>query len=83
MTADARGLNLKEQVLLAALAGRDGDCSRTFAIEDLLVSAWKKDKPCWGLRGYESEYPDADKIHKELDSRGVSNKGMVGLGYLE
>jgi hypothetical protein len=80
---DTRGFNLKEQVLLAALACCDGDCAKTFAIEDLLVSAWKKDKPAWGLRGYESHYPDADKIHKELDSRGVSNKGMVGLGYLE
>jgi hypothetical protein len=78
----SRGFNLKEQVLLAALACCDGDCEKSFTIEELLVSAWKKDKPAWGLRGYENHHPDADKIHKELDSRGVSNKGMVGLGYL-
>jgi hypothetical protein len=78
----SRGFNLKEQVLLAALACCDGDCGKSFTIEELLVSAWKKDKPAWGLRGYETHYPDADKIHKELDSRGVSNKGMWVLVIL-
>jgi hypothetical protein len=80
---DARGLGLKEQVLLAALACSDGACEKTFTIEDLLVRAWTGALAAWGLRGYEEDYPDADKIHKELDSRGVANKGLIALGYLE
>jgi hypothetical protein len=80
---DPKGLGLKEQVLLAALECSSGDCRKSFTIEDLLVSAWKKDRAAWGLRGYENEHPDADKIHKEVDSRGATNKGIVGLGYLE
>jgi hypothetical protein len=80
---DSKGSGLKEQVLLAALRCSDGSCEKPFTIEDLLVCAWKKEKSAWGLRGYETEYPDADKIHKELDSRGLASKGIVGLGYLE
>ncbi len=80
---DARGLGLKEQVLLAALACGEGNCEKTFTSEDLLVSAWKSDKPAWGLRGYEDAHPDADKIHKELDGRGAANKGIIGMGYVE
>jgi hypothetical protein len=80
---DARGLGLKDQVLLAALACSGGNFDQTFTSEDLLVRAWKAEKPAWGLRGYEEEYPDADKIHKELDGRGAANKGIIGLGYVE
>jgi hypothetical protein len=80
---DARGLGLKEQVLLAALACSGGSCEKTFTSEDLLVCAWKSEKPAWGLRGYEDAYPDADKIHKELDGRGAANKGIIALGYIE
>ena len=80
---DARGLGLKEQVLLAALACSGGHCEKTFTSEDLLVRAWKNERPAWGLRGYEDEYPDADKIHKELDGRGAASKGIIGLGYIE
>jgi hypothetical protein len=80
---DARGLGLKDQVLLAAMECAGGNCEKAFTAEDLLVRAWEKDKPAWGLRGYEQVHPDADKIHKEIDGRGAANKGMVGLGYVQ
>ena len=47
------------------------------------MSAWKRDRVAWGLRGFEREHPDSERIHRELDSRGKNNKGMVTLGYLE
>ena len=80
---DDRGLGLRDQVLLAALACSGGNCENTFTAEDLLVRAWKNDKPAWGLRGYEQQYPDADKIHKEIDGRGLANKGILALGFVE
>ncbi len=76
-----KGLGLRQQVLLVSLEFSDGDCRKTFTAEELLVRAWQKDKMAWGLRGLEEQYPDSDKIYKELDSRG--KQGIVGLGLLE
>lgn len=80
---DVKGLGLKQQVLLAALECSGGDCQKTFTMEELLVSAWKKDKRAWGLRGYEEDYPDCDKINKEMSPRGRGLKGVVELGFFE
>lgn len=91
MSADAiktnsRHASLREQVLLAALDHSGGDLERTFTSEDLLVGAWKKDRLAWGLRGYEQDYPDVDKLRKELDSRGPREggaaTGLVSSGLL-
>jgi hypothetical protein len=78
---DAKGLGLKQQLLLAAQEFSGGDCEKTFTLEDLVVSAWKRDKQAWGLRGYEEHYPDCDKINKEMSSRGKGQKGLVDLGF--
>jgi hypothetical protein len=75
--------DLKDQILLAALACSGGDLSKTFTFEELLVEAWKRDPQAWGLRGFESEHPDSERIHRELDSRGKGNKGVVAQGALE
>jgi len=83
MKVDIKGLGLKEQVLVAALECSEGSCQKEFTFEDLLVSAWKKDKQAWGLRGYEQDHPDGEKMHREVDSRGGANKGIVALGFLE
>ena len=52
----------------------------------MLVAAWKRDRVAWGLRGYEQEYPDADKLRKEIDSRGARegspSTGLVASGLL-
>jgi hypothetical protein len=76
-------VDLRQQLLLAALALSDGDPSKTFSSEELLVGAWRQDPASWGLRGYEREHPDSNRIHRELDSRGKDQKGIVGSGLLE
>jgi hypothetical protein len=81
-----RRASLREQVLLAALDCSGGDLEKTFTAEDLLVAAWKRDRVAWGLRGYEQEYPDADRLRKEIDSRGARegspSTGLVASGLL-
>jgi hypothetical protein len=81
-----RRASLRQQVLLAALDCSGNDLEKTFTSEDLLVAAWKRDRLAWGLRGYEREFPDNDKIHKELDGRGSregsASTGIVSTGLL-
>lgn len=82
----SRRASLREQVLLAALDCCGSDLEKTFTSEDLLVSAWKRDPLAFGLRGYEREYPDSDKVRKELDSRGArpgsASTGLVSAGLI-
>jgi len=82
MNMDAKGLGLKQQILLAAAELSGGDVRNTLTAEELLVHAWKKDKHAWGLRGFEEFYPDSSKLFKELDAH-AGKQGMVGKGLLE
>jgi hypothetical protein len=75
--------DLKAKILLAAHELSEGDLDRMFTSEELLVAAWKRDPLAFGLRGFEREYPDSDKIHRELDSRGPGSKGLVDQKLLE
>lgn len=75
--------DLKRQVLLAALECGGGDLTKTFTFEELLVRAWRQDPPSWGLRGFEREHPDSERIHRELDSRGKNAAGLIAQGLLE
>lgn len=75
--------DLKTQLLEAAVECASGDVGKTFTFEELLVAAWKRDPVAWGLRGFEQDYPDSERIHREVDSRGKDSKGMVSLGYLD
>jgi hypothetical protein len=81
-----RRASLREQVLLAALDCSGGDLEKAFTSEDLLVAAWKRDRLAWGLRGYERDHPDVDKLRKEIDSRGARegtpSTGLVSAGLL-
>lgn len=79
----SKTLGLKDQVLLAAVELAGGDCKKEFTMEDLAVCVWKKNKRQWGLRGYEERYPDADKLQKEIGTRGKNQKGIVDRGLLE
>lgn len=81
MIMDTKGMGLKPQLLLAALDCSGGEVKKTFTAEDMLISAWERNKSAWGLRGHEDEHPDSDKILKELFSRGSS--GLVAQGLLE
>jgi hypothetical protein len=76
-------IDLKRQLLLAAVQCSGADIEKTFTFEELLVAAWKQDNQSWGLRGFESDYPDSERIHRELDSRGKNSKGLVELGWLD
>ena len=85
-TDTCRRASLREQVLLAALDCSGGDLEKAFTSEDLLVAAWKRDRLAWGLRGYERDHPDVDKLRKEIDSRGARegtpSTGLVSAGLL-
>jgi hypothetical protein len=73
---------LREKVLLAALEFTGGDLRKSFTAEDLLMRAWERDPLSWGLRGYEHQHPDSEKIRVEIDRANVKG-GMVGLGLFE
>jgi hypothetical protein len=80
-------IGLRQQVLLAAFECSGGDLQKTFTAEELLLSAWKRDRAAWGLRGHETEHPDSEKIYKELDRVSVRGRnvrgGLASLGLLE
>lgn len=75
--------DLKRKVLDAAVKCSEGDPNATFSFEELLVQAWRDDPLPWGLRGFEREHPDPERLHREVDSRGKDQPGLVGTGLLE
>lgn len=81
-----RRASLRQQVLLAALDCSGGDPEKPFTLEDLIVAAWERNRFAWGLRGYEQEHPDGDRLRKEIDSRGARegtpSTGLVASGLL-
>lgn len=46
------------------------------------MRAWTRDPLAWGLRGYEHQHPDSEKIRVEIDRANIKG-GMVGLGLFE
>jgi len=76
-------LSLKEKILIAAVEGVGADATKKFTMEDLAVWAWERDRTAWGIRGYESKYPDLDKVRKDMGARGAEQKGVVQLGWVE
>jgi hypothetical protein len=79
----ARRGSLKDQVLLAALSLVGDNPDEVFTFEELLVRTWEGDRGAWGLRGFEQKHPDSERLHRELDSRGKTAKGLVDSGSLE
>ena len=63
-------LTLAEKVLLAALKCGNGTADKSFTAEALSVQAWKMDRNAFGLRGFENQYPDSNKLFKSIDSKG-------------
>jgi DNA-binding transcriptional ArsR family regulator len=82
MNMSTKSFGLKQQILLAAAELSGGDLQKTMTAEELLVSAWKKDRHAWGLRGFEDFFPDSSKLFKELDAH-AGKQGIVGDGLLE
>lgn len=67
-----------EKVLLAAVELCCGNLDRSFTAEELSVAAWQADKTSFGLRGYETIYPDSNKLFKSIDSQnGLVAKGLI------
>lgn len=77
-----KGPDLKVKILLAAMECSGGDLNVEFTMEDLAVASWKLDHAAFGLRGYEDQHPDSERLHRELDSRGKGQKGLVDQGLL-
>ena len=84
-----QSLTLNDIVLMAALELCDGDTSKRFTAEELLVKSWKINSRAFGLRGFEQDYPDSNilytkfgleskmaKIHKQILSL-LSEKPMT------
>ena len=83
MIMSSKPLSLKEKILVAAVERTEANLDATFTHEDLTVWTWQREQATWGLRGYESEHPDSDKVQKEVDSRGPGSKGVVDLGWFD
>src|SRR5258706_15677058 len=80
---ESRNLGLKEKILISVVKAVGGNCDRTMTMEDIVVWSWRDEPKTWGLRGYEPDYPDSDKVTKEMRSRGRGLKSMLALGWLE
>jgi len=74
-----KNLSLNDKILIAALKLSRGEIHSEFTAEALLVEAWKDDKPAFGLRGYEGNYPDSNNLYVKL----MGKKSLVRLGYLK
>jgi len=83
VSPDAVPADLRRQLLVAALALVHDDLGAEITFEQLLVEAWSRNPQAWGLRGFETRYPDSERLHRELDSRGRGQNGLVGQGLLE
>jgi hypothetical protein len=75
--------DLRQDLLAAALAITSGDLRREFTYEELLVRAWERDPARWGLRGFERDHPDSERLNRELGARGPGQKSLVDEGYFE
>ena len=75
--------DLRQDLLAAALAITGGDLRREFTYEELLVRAWERDPARWGLRGFEKDHPDSERLNRELGARGPGQKSLVDEGYFE
>jgi hypothetical protein len=74
----AESLTLAEKVLLGAVECTQGSDAATFTAETLAVQAWMMDRNAFGLRGFENEYPDSNKIFKSIDSKGgLVSKALI------
>jgi hypothetical protein len=69
-------LTVPQKLLLAALEARKK--SATITAEDLVVQAWKLYPDTFGLLGYGDQYPDSNRVLKNI----MGTEGMRGKGWL-
>ncbi len=72
---------LPEKILLAA-AHLEGLGQSPFSAEALIVSAWQKYPKTFGLKGFEEQYPDSNKVLAGImGEKGLPKRGwMVKVG---
>lgn len=72
---------LPEKILLAA-AHLEDHGQATFSAESLIVSAWQKYPRTFGLKGFEEQYPDSNKVLAGImGEKGLPRRGwMVKVG---
>ena len=70
-------LTQKESILLVALDYEEKGCSQ-FTAENLAVWSWKEYPTTFGLKGYECDYPDFNKVITNI----MGERGLVRRGWL-
>jgi len=73
-------LTAAEEVLLATVK-LTNSTKREFTEWELTVETWRSNKNRWGLRGYESKYPDHKRVMNEVMATGTQK--VVGKGWIE
>ena len=78
MTKPPGTLSVIDKILLAAFKRSGGETQKKFTAEELLVTAWESDKWAFGLRGFEEQHPDANRVYTKIDgTSGLVQKGML------
>lgn len=49
-----------------------------FTLPDLILRAWRKNTTIWGLRYYETEHPDSNKVRACL----YGHRGLIKRGFI-
>ena len=78
--ANEPSLTATEEVLLAA-AKLTNNTKKEFTEWELTVETWRLNKNRWGLRGYESKYPNHKRVMNEIMATGTQK--IIGKGWLE
>jgi hypothetical protein len=68
---------LPEKILLAASTLEERG-QTPFSAEALIVSAWQKYPRTFGLKGFEEQYPDSNKVLAMI----MGEKGLPGRGWM-
>jgi hypothetical protein len=68
---------LPEKILLAA-SGLEEEGKTPFTAESLIVASWRKYPRTFGLKGFEDEHPDSNKVLSSL----MGEKGLAKRGWL-
>ena len=75
---EAPTLTLNEKILIAAFDLQSKELKNTFSAEQLLIAVWKQDKGAFGLRNFEQDYPDSNKLYTKIDGQdGLVRKGLL------
>jgi len=71
-------LTVSQKILLAAHRLEEGGHS-PFTAEALTVAAWKGDARTFGLRGFDNEYPDNNRVLAcIMGERGLARRVLAG-----